>query len=367
MPTFGDVAESTDNNFHAVRLVAAGAVFLSHCFALAAGGPSPEPLKAYTGYTLGTIAVHVFFVASGYLVTGSLLVRAGLREFLLARALRIYPALWCSLALTVLACGLGFSELSAAEFFRSPGTWRFLARNAGAVLNMSFELPGVFASNPYPKAVNGSLWTLPIEARLYLALSVGAFAVARLRIARLTLRRLCIAVVATLLPWVLVGLAKGADVEVPAMSLLFASGSALRHFQDRVSASSTLAAAIAAAWLVAMAAGTVAFEIVYTLTLPWLVLWLALVPKGPWRRLNQVGDYSYGLYIYAFPLQQMMAARLPHATPLHMFTACVVPLALIAVASWHGIEHPALQCKPTLFRLLARQPVVRAGRPDDAR
>ena len=104
-----------------------------------------------------------FFAISGFLVTASLLKR-GLVDYTISRALRIYPALAVCVFATVFILGPALTRLSLSEYFSHPTTWNFLT-NALLFMNMVWTLPGVFESNVLP-AVNGSLWTLPVEVSL---------------------------------------------------------------------------------------------------------------------------------------------------------------------------------------------------------
>ena len=100
-------------------------------------------------------------------------------------------------------------------------------------------------------------------------------------------------------------------------------------------------AATAVALLVAVALAG-AFLPAYMVVLPYLVMWLAYVPAGPVRAYNQVGDYSYGIYIYAFPVQQAVVALVPGISPAGVLAASLPIVAMLAVLSWHLIESPAL-------------------------
>lgn len=155
-----------DNNLNLVRITAALAVLVTHSFALTLG-PNAEPLRQHLGTTLGTMAVDVFFVASGFLVTFSLAKRQSVLEFVLARALRILPALFVMLLLSVAVLGPAFTALPLADYFADRRVATYLIKGATLVTGIEFELPGVFLRNPYPAVVNGSLWTLPWEVAMY--------------------------------------------------------------------------------------------------------------------------------------------------------------------------------------------------------
>ena len=168
------LAEQTggrDNNVLAIRYAAAASVILFHCYALT-GRWLDEPLyAAFAPLNLGALGVEVFFVLSGFLVTQSWLAHPALKAFAMARVLRIYPALVAATVFTILVAGTS-SALSWADYLASPVTWRYFVRTASGI-DVVDSLPGVFPDNPFPWAANGSLWTLPIELRLYVLLGIA--------------------------------------------------------------------------------------------------------------------------------------------------------------------------------------------------
>jgi peptidoglycan/LPS O-acetylase OafA/YrhL len=341
------IVHSRDNNFNLMRLLAALAVLIAHSWPLALGRSVPDPLAVTTGLGLGGIAVDVFFVTSGFLVTGSLLRRGNILEFVVARALRIYPAL----VVAVLACvalGLALTVLPWAEFLSHPRTLRFLWRNASAIRSGEFYLPGVFDGNPTPRAVNGSLWTLVWEVRMYLALVVlWCLAGLRKQPRRGTEAAiLVLALVTTALylfdiwaPGAVPGILRVKNSLAPAF-LLGAAFYVLRaRMQFRLSY----------AW-----GSRPLLQTVYFLTLPYLLLFLAYVPAGPVRRFNDLGDYSYGIYILAFPVQQTIAAFVPGVSVLQLAVGAAVVTLALAWCSWTLVEQPALRRKEAVARTLRR-------------
>lgn len=124
-----DVAYSHENNFNLIRFLAAYAVLLSHSFALTAAGVA-QPFMDTINYSLGSIAVDVFFVTSGFLVAGSLMRRPGLLSYFKSRALRIYPALWVVNILTVFLVAPVLTTVTLPEYFSNSQTWRYFLKTA---------------------------------------------------------------------------------------------------------------------------------------------------------------------------------------------------------------------------------------------
>lgn len=169
------IADHSENAFDFVRFAAAFSVLFSHSFPLCG---IREPLLVF-GLPLANIAVYVFFVISGFLVYQSWARDPSLGRFAARRGLRLLPALVVAVCVTVFVIGPLMTTLPLVQYFRGADTWTYLLSNASLVVGR-YTLPGVFESNPYPAAVNGSLWTLRYEALMYIILA--AFGVAARRV-----------------------------------------------------------------------------------------------------------------------------------------------------------------------------------------
>ncbi|WP_349742876.1 acyltransferase family protein [Roseateles cavernae] len=356
-PLFGqsrlaDFTSGRDNNFNLIRFLAATLVLVSHSFALSTGRADLEPFRTQLGLSLGDMAVCVFFAASGFLVTGSLLSRQSLKEFVLSRALRIYPGLWAALLLTVIFTGLCISTVSLMEFFATPLTWKYLANNALMLRSVEHFLPATFQDIPWPRAVNGSLWTLPLELRMYLVLA-GLWLLAgllRLRNAPNFIRFCCLVLAVA-------GFAYSASMADPwahggrffLLGGFFFTGAALRAFQGRIPMSATLAWFALLALIATALMGGRIFCLGYALLMPYLVLAAAYLPDGGLRVFNRFGDYSYGIYIYAFFVQQACVHFFPGMGPYVLMLLSFAVTLLLAICSWHAIESRAMGLKAHLI------------------
>lgn len=335
-------SSSRDNNFNLLRMLAALAVLLSHSYPLALGPKAVEPFQATLGMTLGTLAVGIFFTISGYLVTASLVSRPSLTDFALARARRIYPGLWVAIALTVVVLGAAVTTLGLMEYLSHPRTWFYVLKNGTLLFGFVDRLPGVFAELPYPGVVNGSLWTLPIEVRLYVALMAlqaallwwrRRWAGAPLGPVLLAVAAACVAAVA----WQ--GAAASSALRFSAM---FFIGAALQLYRQKVRFGypGLLAAPLL---LAACSVDAGLFAPAFVGAGAYLVLCVAHLP-GEWlRRYNRLGDYSYGLYIYAFPVQQLVVSASPGIGVAALFAASAAGTLVLAVLSWHLVESPVLR------------------------
>lgn len=151
-----------ENNFSVIHLAGALLVVLGHQYVLM-GCAAPFIL----GVDINGLGVRIIFVMSGYLITESWLRSKGVKQYLSKRFMRIYPPLAVCVVLTVVVIGPVFTRCSLKEYW--PGALDYLIKNM--VLYPKFDLPGVFQDNPN-QAVNGSLWTLPVEVACYLGLTV---------------------------------------------------------------------------------------------------------------------------------------------------------------------------------------------------
>lgn len=279
---------------------------------------------------------------SGFLVTQSWLRRPRLIPFAAARVLRIYPALVAAVALTVLLVGIS-SPIPWKQFLFDPVTIDYAWGNALA-WNVRYVLPGAFPTNIFPGASNGSLWTLPIELRLYIGVAIAGMAgiLARRALFPAVLAAL-VAVFVVKPEWLPPPLG---DRFVPELALLFALGSLAYVWRSALPLS--LAAAVGCIALYLWNPWNVARGVVATLLFAYTVLVVAYHPWLRWRAFNRAGDYSYGLYVYAFPVQQTIVSRVPNLSPLELFALSFIATLALAAASWHALEKPALALRSRL-------------------
>ena len=155
--------ERTPNSFNAMRLTAALTVLVSHAWPLT-GIADLEPVWHATGHqaTLGRLAVAAFFIMSGCLITQSWQRKPDPVRFIQARAMRLLPGLAAVLILLACVAGPLLTTLPLLDYAASGAVPRFVLSNLA--MQYTAELPGVFGANPFPGAVDDSLWTLKYEA-----------------------------------------------------------------------------------------------------------------------------------------------------------------------------------------------------------
>lgn len=340
-----------DNNYNLLRFLAAALVIYSHSFPMS--GVAADPLERRVGFSFGHLAVDVFFVISGFLVTGSLLSRRDLGSFAAARALRLFPVLVVGALGAAFVVGPLQTELPLSAYLANPGTWTFVAMNSVPwPFGVCYTLPGVFLHVPLRGAVNGSLWSLPWELSMYVALAaLGALAyTGRRLLSERALRATLVGVGVT----ATVGFTIYEAFDFPyqfhvsqalRLTSLFFGGATLLVASERVRLSGWIA--LGAALLLA---GDFLLPrplmAVYAAALAYLVIWLAYAPSGPLALYRKAGDYSYGTYVYAFPIGQCVAAWLPGASAATIALVTLPVTLAFAIPSWHLLEERVLARKP---------------------
>lgn len=349
LKTIDTVMSGRDNNFNLIRFVAASMVIVAHSYVLTGHSWRQISVPVIREWNLGRIAVDTFFITSGFLVSMSFLRQPNIWLYLEARILRIFPALLAAVLLTSLILGPVFTELPLAEYFKETSVYEYIVINSTLILKftqLKYTLPGVFVDHPSPATVNGSLWTLPYEIWMYIALLViGLTRILKDR--RLFNAFYLLLVLGFFLGPVLVP-AHWEDFSVYArFALLFHTGTFF--FVNRTSIpinSYLLLGLFAALWL--LKGLPAVYRPAYIFTLAYSVFWIAFVPGGFIRKFNQFGDYSYGLYIYAFPIQQMLIALFPAIGPMPLLVSAFFITLLAAMFSWNAVEKPALSLKGSI-------------------
>jgi peptidoglycan/LPS O-acetylase OafA/YrhL len=327
----------------ALRLGLAVGVLVHHAFPLSYG-----PGEAWAA---GQVLVPMFFALSGMLVTRSA-ERRSLRQFAAARALRIYPAL----AVVTLACALVLGPiltgLPLREYFRSGGVWRHVLGMTGWT---SLTLPGVFEGNPLPRAINGSLWSIPYELACYAVLT-GLIGLGLIGRRRVMLGVWAAVLAAGTMPWP----EHGAMYRLGQFLWLagaFASGGVMYLYRERVPLHRGLLLAAAG-----LAAGAVSLGVrgpVLGPALAYCTVYLAMLPVRP-----PLGgrDLSYGVYLWAFPVQQVAAMLLAREWWVNVAVSLPVTLGLAGL-SWTLVERPALGLKGRGGRTQNREGAGEGGLP----
>ncbi|MGO8739500.1 acyltransferase family protein [Rhodoblastus sp.] len=330
-----------DNNFGAARLILAMMVILSHSPELIDGDRSREPLtQLFPGTSFGSLGVAGFFLISGYLITQSFL-SSTTTEYLAKRILRIFPGFAVAFLISLLIVG----PLGGGRLGDDPSLWAVNLKRL--VLLQQPLLPTAFVGTHYP-ALNGSMWSIGYEFRCYIIVLLigvaGAFARRNLVLAG-TSALVAAAVLAgeALVVWPhhLDGFIGVAGVDLNLIGV-FACGVCFFLYRERI-AFRPLSYVIAA------------FALVIGLRIPQLAT-VAIETAGAYLlfafifalkndRLASVGshtDLSYGVYLYAFPIQRLLIQWNPNISPIALTLLAALASVACAYLSWTLVEKPAL-------------------------
>jgi peptidoglycan/LPS O-acetylase OafA/YrhL len=287
------------------------------------------------------LLLPMFFALSGFLVAGSLERSNTLIEFLGLRIIRIYPALTVEVIMSALILGPLLTTYSINDYFMSSLFYSYLFNIIG---HIHYLLPGVFENNPYPRYVNGQLWTVPFELACYMFLSILAILGIK--------RNRFIAPVATLLVIVIFVAAKlvkyngifpqfSTALPGPLLIASFLAGVSLYLYSDRVAWDKTLF------WISLVSSicmlGFIPFgEYLAPIPIAYLTIYIGLL--NPARTFIIRGaDYSYGIFLYGFAIQQAVCSEFIWARHWYINIMLCLPLSFgVAAMSWHFVEKPAL-------------------------
>ena len=345
----GQVFDPRNNALNAWRLVLATGVILWHSYPLTG---RHVPFAAGHQF-LSQVFVDGFFAISGFLITSSWLKNPRLRQYSAARGLRIFPGLWACVAVTAFAIAplsVAIQGGSVAKLMLSGAPLNYVLNNS--LLNVGYSgIDGTPRGVPFSIAWNGSIWTLIPELFCYIA--VAGFGVAGLFGRRWLLPALtALMLVCSLLvtPW-------GGFVEVwtPAaigsrFALMFLAGALLQQFQDAIPARWSLVAVCAA--VVIASTWLPNYRVLAALPLAYAIIVSGSLLRD--KRLRLRNDISYGIYIYAFPTQQLLIiCGLGVLPPLVFFPVAALATLPLAALSWLLVEKRAIALKT---RFLPRQP-----------
>jgi peptidoglycan/LPS O-acetylase OafA/YrhL len=362
-PNFAQAFNPNNNAFGFLRLTLAVFVIFSHSLAL--GGFGMDRLEVLTKgrYHIGLLSVAMFFVLSGFLVCRSASTSRSVPRFLWHRFLRIFPGYWMCLVV----CACVFAPLMAFAEFGTlmrvfSASWNssqsFMINNVGLLHLNEFSIggilfirpnsiAGVLSHNPVPGIINGSLWSLPFEVSCYLAVAALA-AVGVLRRARFIVLGLFAGL------WCLYafdyvnpdGFSRCFPYfgmkQLVMLCLFFSAGCVCFLYREKIPHSTAIFITSLVVLGGSLPLGV--FGLIAPVAMTYAFLWLAFAL--PFGRFDTKGDFSYGAYIYAFPVQQGMALLRIHEEGFGLyFTSSLLLTSVLAFLSYRLIEAPCLRWK----------------------
>ena len=331
-----------NNNLDLIRIACALFVIYSHAFALSPAIGSNDILYNFTllGYVaFGGVAVKAFFLISGLLVTNSLLSNGRIAHYVASRVFRVYPAYLVVIVTFTLIIGPWLSSVSAGEYFTSKETLHYIVRTLK--FNVQYTLPGVFTHNTLT-AVNGSLWTIPIEVKAYFYLLIiylvslvfGPYKKAFIAMISLAI------LIEPFTPFKGMLISKSDDPSIYLLYPFFSIGCLLAIFKEKITTTSFLVLAVVALLIFFLANNDLTKTALFYIFTSFLLLYissLSLVNKIKIRH-----DISYGIYLWAFPMQQIIASFVPGSPYINMLLSAMLS-GLLAYASFRLIERPSMQ------------------------
>ncbi len=355
------LANNRPAGFDYLRLALSASVIATHTIGICFGRATMDAVLTGPARSILALILPMFFALSGFLVAGSLERSRTLVSFLGLRVLRIVPALMVDTAVAALVIGPLFTAEPLSAYLTNR---HFVSYWLNVIGIIHFSLPGVFDDHVWPSVVNRQLWTLPFELECYLAIALLAvLGLVRSR------RRLLVSVGAL---WLLVIISDGAFKHVGREVLLsgrllvtcFLIGILCYFYRDAIPRKRSWA-------FVSAAACGVALQLPYgDYALPPFAAYLTAFIGTANPRRNKIvssGDYSYGLFLYGFAIQQVVASAKGGGLWYVNFPVALALTAVLAVGSWWLVERPALKLKDRLFafervvgaRVPLRHPVTR--------
>lgn len=318
-------------------------------------------------FSPGYVALMGFFAMSGYQISDSWGQDPSWWRFSVKRVLRLWPPLLLVVLVSALVIGPLVSTLTPAEYFSTRATWGYIVHNAG-LYTLQHRLPGVFDNNPWPWSVNGAIWTLPMELTGYLmVLGLGATGLFRrapwvtivLMLALVGLDRRCEASIGN--PGHGGSFLQMAIGSMVAFLVAFSIGMVLHTYRDKIPLSPFVAYSLVGLQIALHTTPVGAF------TLPFMAGYGALVLAFHWpARLEGYDSWvfgSYGLYVWAFPVQQLLI--MAGARTQWLLTVTALPLTyLCGWLSWRYVEMPTLSLRRYLPRLSRHEPGPASPHPD---
>ena len=354
--TLNDIYDRKNNSFDDMRFVLASLVLFVHSYALLYGESGAKDFFVkMTNYQLGlsTIAVYGFFILSGFFMIQSLESNSSFLKYTKNRVLRIIPAFWMSLGLfSFLIIPMishqidifSFNKGSSLEFFIKAGTFH--------IFGYAWNITGAFPNNPMMDAINGSMWTLKHEIALYFILPLIVW----LTYAK---RNLLLIVFSVFFLLALLNITTGfnlftipccrawvfASNEYP-FFIVFASyffaGVIFYKFKDYILISKRFFLLFVFLFILSMFLGNM--KIITLISLPYIILYFGSVYRK--KIFSIKGDYSYGMYIYAFPIQQILVHFYKNdINAIQLFMMSFIITLFVSILSWHFFEKKILKMK----------------------
>lgn len=326
-----ELTTSRNNNFDILRFLAALEVLVYHSF-ICLGTTIP-----FANFIDG---VPIFFAISGFLITRSWIDDPNFLAFLKKRVLRIYPAFIVVVCFTALVIGPLVTNLSIKNYFSNSMFFDYFKNFF--LYKIHHFLPGVFTTTPYTSSVNASLWTLPLEFFAYIL--VALFGVSKIIKKQFFYPIFIVLLISIFYYFTNVHLISYRWIKLIKFVLLFFISSAMYTYRDKIKLSFVAFAVML--FLYVYSTRTSLFEYVRFFTLPYMVIYLAYSKIPYINNFGKYGDFSYGLYLWAFPVQQTLVYLYYDKLNIYSYIiSTFIVTLIIAIISYKVVEKPALKLK----------------------
>jgi len=341
-------AGGRSSGFDYLRIILALAVMGAHSVATSYGEEVDyevwkTPLRPFL-----CLLLPMFFALSGYLVALSFYRSKTLLKFLSLRIIRIYPALVAETVLSAFVLGPLFTTLTLHDYFTDPLFKQYMLNMFGDV---HFFLPGLFDGNPYYPLVNAQLWTVPYELLCYISLAcLATIGALRYRVLGLISPILLASAYCFTRLYRHGGELPGHNTAVPGPFLVisFLCGVAICLYREKLphNLGVFLVCAGISIFIYSDSVATGSFaDYIAPFTVAYCTIYLGLT-NVPRIRLINSADYSYGIFLYHFSIQQAIMHSVPWARQWYLNLAICLPITVVfAVASWHSVERPFLSLR----------------------
>lgn len=301
------------------------------------------PPTQLMGQAVSTLAVKIFFVISGCLTATSYMRDRNIIRYFIRRLARLLPGLIGVVFFAVFIVGPIFTSLSISEYFSNSVAWSYFKN---IIFNVQYFLPGVFSHNPYPNAINGSLWTLPVQMSLYVMLPIIFTVFSKVDKVKVAIVLAVITEAANIIlsrffpgtRWVIWGTDIVSALTIMPyffVGIIYTSSKVKKYLNLQLATGLVLVAAI-----IGMAPAK--SELMVFFILPYFVFSFALAEKPFFKKCFAKNDISYGMFLYGFVLQQMVVTLLmKYQLTLNVyFVICSIITIVFGVLSWFCIEKP---------------------------
>lgn len=330
-----EIIKRNNNNIDAVRIMASLLVVWCHSFALS-GGKGDFISKLLPQTAAGEFGVSIFFFFSGLLVTNSLLTNKDPLRFVVSRFFRIVPAYLIVVIISAFIIGPIFTTLTCYDYLTCRETWIYFFHNA--YFDTKFVLPGLWTTLPDP-FMNGSLWSLPIEIGCYITVLVIFILCSRFHINKLIPLLGCL--LCSLMPHTFFTEMLGIGYSnISGLFLFcFTVGAFFSVYKDKVSVDRfVIVALIMSNMFLWRYANIIRFF--FPVSVSIILLYIATIPPLVTKKLRH--DISYGMYIWHWPLMQMIVSITDCRNPYCLFGIALPISIIVSYISCRVIEEPCI-------------------------